>query len=212
MTVHTTAAVRYWNAISPHYLELFRGELAEKPGDVAQLKAFAASLPEDGTVGDLGCGPCAHITQMLADAGLRVTGIDISEVAISLARGEHPGLDLQVMDASALTFADESFDGLVAVYLVHYLPQAGWPDLLAECTRVLKPGGRLLVVAKKGDEEGFIADPLGGDIETFWSASPPDVLEAAMTAVGLRVLDTFVRDALPGEIPVRRIFVTAVAA
>jgi len=108
MTVHTTAAVRYWNAISPHYLELFRGELAEKPGDVAQLKAFAASLPEDGTVGDLGCGPCAHITQMLADAGLRVTGIDISEVAISLARGEHPGLDLQVMDASAISLAREN--------------------------------------------------------------------------------------------------------
>ncbi len=208
---HAAAAVRYWNAISPRYLELFRDELSEKPDDVARLRAFAASVAGGGAVCDLGCGPCAHVTQLMADAGLAVTGIDISDVAIALARKEHPGLDLRVMDASALSFADESLDGLLAVYLIHYLPQAEWTALFAECTRVLKPGGKLLVVAKEGDSEGFIADPLGGDVETFWSASPPETLEAAVKAAGLHVAETFVRDALAGEIPVRRIFMTAVA-
>jgi ubiquinone/menaquinone biosynthesis C-methylase UbiE len=203
--------VRYWNAVSPRYLDLFRDELSEKPDDVARLTVFAASLPEGGTVCDLGCGPCAHVTQVLADFGLRVTGIDISDVAIDLARREHPGLDLRVMDASALSFRDRGFDGLTAVYLIHYLPQAEWPALFAECVRVLKPGGKLLIVAKEGDGEGLIADPLGGDIETFWSASSPAALEAAVTAAGLHVTETFVRDALAGEIPVRRIFMTAVA-
>jgi ubiquinone/menaquinone biosynthesis C-methylase UbiE len=201
--------VRYWNAVSPRYLDLFRDELADKPDDVERLKAFAASLPAGGTVCDLGCGPCAHLTQLLADAGLRVTGIDISDVAIDLARLERPGLDLRVMDASALAFRDRSLDGLTAVYLIHYLPQTEWPVLFTECARVLKPGARLLVVATEGDGEGMIPDPLGGDVETFWSASSPEVLEAALMASGLRVAETFVRDALPGEIPVRRMFVLA---
>jgi len=203
--------VRYWNATSPRYLELFRDELTGKPGDVARFRAFGASLPQGGTACDLGCGPCAHVTQLLADEGLRVVGIDISDAAIDLARQEHPALDLRVMDASALAFADDSFDGLAAVYLIHYLPQAEWPALFAECARVLKPGGRLLVVAKEGEDEGFIADPLGGEIETFWSAAPPHALESAVKAAGLRAVETFVRDALPGEIAVRRIFMTAVA-
>ena len=207
--MHRRAVVRYWNAVSPKYLELFRDELADKPEDVARLKAFAASLPDAGTACDLGCGPCAHITQLLADAGLTATGIDISDVAIDLARQEHPALDLRVVDASALPFADQSFDGLVAVYLIHYLPQADWTALFAECARVLKPGGKLLIAAKEGDGEGMIADPLGSDIETFWSASSPEALEAAITAAGLQVVETFVRDALADEIQVRRIFVTA---
>jgi len=88
----------------------------------------------------------------------RVTGIDISEPMLRVARRrvETEGLKhverLEVMDAEDLDFPDASFDVVVAQYVVNTVPN---PELaLEEFLRVVRPGGELVIVNRIGADEG----------------------------------------------------------
>ncbi len=99
---------------------------------------------------EYGCGPGSQSFE-LARRGARVTGIDISPVAIEIARNEamREGLDIdfRVMDAEATTFPDHSFDLIVGGAILHHL------DLnraYAELARLLAPGGRAVFIEPLG--------------------------------------------------------------
>lgn len=101
---------------------------------------------------EYGCGPGSRAFH-LARHGATVTGIDISPVAIDLAREEaraeglEERLDFRVMDAEHLQFDDGGFDMVCGTGILHHL------DLeraYAEVGRMLAPGGR-----------GVFTEPLG---------------------------------------------------
>jgi SAM-dependent methyltransferase len=92
---------------------------------------------------EYGCGPGSQAYHLAAH-GASVTGIDLSPVAIDMARehGEQEGLagalDFRVMDAEHLDLPDRSFDVVCGSGILHHL------DLdraYAELARVLRPGG-----------------------------------------------------------------------
>lgn len=206
----TRAAVEaYWDHVASRYLELFRDELRDKPEDCALLREFAAALPAQARVCDAGCGPCGHISRLLADCGLQITGIDLSSRCIELAHSEQPGLSFSCMDMTALRFADGSFEGLVAYYALHYLPRTAHAAALQEFARVLAPGGRLLLAVKEGTNEGWIDDPMGSGQRVFWCEFTADELRALAVQAGFEVLSCTVREPLPGEIAIRRIHLVA---
>jgi ubiquinone/menaquinone biosynthesis C-methylase UbiE len=158
---------------------------------------------------DAGCGPCGHVAALLASYGLRVVGIDISPVCVALASKEQPSLAFETMDMGKMRFPDGSLDGLVSYYSIHYQPKATLPDMLREFARVLRPGGRFLLVAKEGQGEGFIEDPMGSGEQVFWSDFSDTELQELLRNAGFTNTSCTVRDPLPDEIQVRRIFVTA---
>jgi ubiquinone/menaquinone biosynthesis C-methylase UbiE len=77
-------------------------------------------------------------------------GIDLTEPMLARARAKVAKLPgqhrLRVGDAHALDFADGAFDLLVNNYMFDLLPEADFAPVLAEFHRVLKPGGRLVLV------------------------------------------------------------------
>ncbi|MGB8346959.1 MAG: class I SAM-dependent methyltransferase [Ktedonobacteraceae bacterium] len=81
---------------------------------------------------------------------MHVTGVDKSEVIVQFARSiSHaaPTARFEVTDLLApLAFTDASFDLIHARFICGFLPTAAWSKLLAECRRVLRPGGILLLV------------------------------------------------------------------
>lgn len=116
-----------------------------------QLVRAACTLPPtEDLVGwkvlDIACGT-GEISRVLTSLGASVTGLDFSETMLGLARQKLAGADwLPVLsDAEAMVqLEDASFDLAVTRHLAWTLthPQ----DAYAEWLRVLKPGGRLLVV------------------------------------------------------------------
>jgi SAM-dependent methyltransferase len=90
---------------------------------------------------EVGCGAGVDLARF-AKGGARVTGVDLAESAIALARAnfEQQGLlaDLRVADGEALPFPDNSFDFVYAHGVVQYTPNPR--RLVEECRRVLKPG------------------------------------------------------------------------
>ncbi|HET8542116.1 MAG TPA: class I SAM-dependent methyltransferase [Anaeromyxobacter sp.] len=199
----------YWDRVAERYLELFRDELAGKPFDRRALDAFAERIGRGGHACDVGCGPCGHVTRYLADRGLDMIGVDISPRCITLARREQPSLRFDLMDMSSLGFRNGTMDGIVAYYAIHYQPAATLPAAIEEFFRVLRPGGELLLVAKDGEGEGWIEDPLGGGEPIFWTGFTAGGLAAAVAAGGFTVDHVEVRQPQVDEIAAKRIYVAA---
>ncbi|MFI6901341.1 class I SAM-dependent methyltransferase [Nonomuraea sp. NPDC050394] len=198
--------VRAWDARADHYLRLFRHELESKPFDREVLGAFAERVGAGGRVCDAGCGPCGHVTALLAAHGLDVFGIDLSPRCVELAGGEQPGCRFEVMDQRAVT---PVLDGLVSYYSLHDQPKRVLPGTLTAWAAAIRPGGQLLVVAKEGSGDGVIADPLGGELLVYWAEFTANELRAAAGAAGFLVDDLTVREAYEDEIPTRRIYLSA---
>ncbi|WP_090065244.1 class I SAM-dependent methyltransferase [Lentzea flaviverrucosa] len=94
---------------------------------------------------DAGCG-AGPVSAALRDRGAVVSGFDRSAKMVELARQRlGDDVDLRVADITGpLPYPDGAFDDAVAALVLHYLED--WTAPLAELRRVLKPGGRLIVV------------------------------------------------------------------
>ncbi|MFJ5991362.1 class I SAM-dependent methyltransferase [Lentzea sp. NPDC092896] len=94
---------------------------------------------------DAGCG-AGPVSAELCDRGAVVSGFDRSAKMVELARQRlGDDVDLRVADITGpLPYPDGAFDDAVAALVLHYLED--WTAPLAELRRVLKPGGRLIVV------------------------------------------------------------------
>ncbi|WP_327090592.1 class I SAM-dependent methyltransferase [Nonomuraea sp. NBC_01738] len=199
--------VRVWDARADHYLELFRHELDGKPFDLEVLAGFAARVGAGGRVCDAGCGPCGHVAGVLAGHGLDVLGIDLSPRCVELAAKERPECRFEVMDQRDL--AGGPFDGLVSYYSLHDQPKRELPGTFASFAAAVRPGGRLLVVAKEGGSDGVIDDPLGADLRVYWAEFTERELRAGVEAAGFLVDELVTREAYDSEIPTRRIYLSA---
>ncbi len=105
-----------------------------------------AELDSTQAVLDIGCGPGAAV-RAAADWVARAVGVDRSESMIDIARRRSrrfPNVEFAVGGAEALPFPDAEFDRVWTIHSFHHWeqPAAG----LAESLRVLRPGGRLLIV------------------------------------------------------------------
>lgn len=202
--------VRSWDARADRYLELFRHEWDTKPFDRAVLDSFAAGIGEGGRVLDAGCGPTGHVTEVFTARGLDATGIDLSPRCVALARREKPSCRFEVGDQRDIgaVWAGR-LDGLCSYYSLHDQPRSLLPGTLAAWAGALRPGGRLLVVAKEGTADGVRPDPLGSGIPVYWAEFTAGELRRAVTAAGFGTVEATVREAYADEIPTRRVFLTA---
>jgi SAM-dependent methyltransferase len=131
-----------------------RVEATYSTPDVAEQRRAiraALALAQGEKVLDIGSGPGLLACEMAAEVGAvgSVDGIDPSESMLALARGRRPPegageIRFVAGDACALPFAAGRFDAAVATQVYEYVHDL--PAALGEAFRVLKPGGRLLVL------------------------------------------------------------------
>jgi SAM-dependent methyltransferase len=93
---------------------------------------------------DVGCGTGHHLADLRA-RGYAAAGIDGSADMLEHARGLNPGADIRLADVDALPFPDASFDYVLCVEVLRYLPEP--TACIREMARVLRPGGVALVTA-----------------------------------------------------------------
>lgn len=140
--------------MSVRYAEFARDPANTSAPARGMVHAFAEVVlgrAGDVSVLDVGCGP-GQLTAMLADLGLAARGVDLSPALIGLARQARPDLAFDVGSFFALDFDDDRFDALLAHFsLIHTRPDEV-PAALAEWTRVLRPGGVVLVGFQSSDE------------------------------------------------------------
>ena len=170
-----------------------------KPGAAADDARLAAVLRAFGPVEgrrilDLGCGK-GRFALPLARRGAEVVGVDLSQAMLAHAGG----IDRGRASARRLPFADATFDALFAVEVLEHVGAVG--PVLAEARRVLRPGGRLVVVDKNvlaidarrpwlpsavlkwvDERRGLWMYPSGGPVRERWFV--PRTLQGAMARAG----------------------------
>jgi phosphatidylethanolamine/phosphatidyl-N-methylethanolamine N-methyltransferase len=119
--------------------------------------AIAAAERIAGRILEVGVGTGLSLPHYSKDC--RLCGVDISGPMLRKARDRVAELGLSrveglwVMDAEHLSFPDESFDVVVAQYVITTVPN---PEAtLDELARVLKPGGEIVLVSRVGAEAGL---------------------------------------------------------
>jgi len=118
----------------------------------------AAASPRPGMrILDVGCGT-GHTTMALAAGGAEVTGLDLTEEMLAVAREAAAGRDLTVRFelgwAEELPFPDASFDAVTSRVCAHHYRDAA--ASVREARRVLRPGGVHLLVDTVAPESPLV--------------------------------------------------------
>jgi len=115
-------------------------------GDRFHLAALAAFAQGEWTVGDLGCGT-GQSSAAIAPFVAHVIAVDASAAMLQAAKKRLHGIDnieLRRGELEALPIDEARLDAATLMLVLHHLPE---PErALAEVARVLKPGGRAIVV------------------------------------------------------------------
>ena len=138
-------------------------EHSEQPMRDKGLAKLAAQPGEQ--ILEIGCGTGHCLVELAETVGSegKVHGVDISEQMLALAQKllDQSGLADRVHltrgDAEQLPFDDNSLDGIFTSFTLELFDTPEIPEVLAECRRVLKPGGRLCVVSlSKEGKQGLV--------------------------------------------------------
>lgn len=161
-------------------------------GQAYVLPALLALLPPDQVIVDLGCGTGATLPHLAAVAA-RVIGVDREAAMLKVARERTADLDNVQLEQGlldALPVAEASVDLALSELVLHHLVEL--PPVFTEVARVLKPGGRWVIldmvehdrtdlVATMGHRHpGFSEDCIAGLARTAgleplsWRVLPPD--------------------------------------
>ena len=109
-----------------------------------------------------GTGQCLKkMVRAVGETGC-VFGVDLSQGMLEVAQsrlqkaGMGDSVELCLGDATVLSYADNSFDAVYSSFTLELFDTPEIPAVLAECQRVLKPGGRLCIVSMSKKSRGGI--------------------------------------------------------
>ncbi len=164
----------------------------EQFGSSYVLPAALALLPQGLRAVDLGCGT-GELLELLAPACAEVVGVDREEAMLDVARArvsDHTHVRLEKALLDALPLESATMDLATCVLVLHHIRELA--PVFAEARRILRPGGRWVVVDMAAHDRedfrrsmghahgGFSEDRLADLAETAglqltrWSPLPPD--------------------------------------
>jgi len=178
-------------------------EHSEQPVREAGLKLLAPAPGERLLEVGFATGHClVELARAVGPTG-KVVGIDISEKMVEESRQllEREALaervELHCGDAERLPFASDSFDGVFTSFTLELFDTPALPDVLTEWRRVLKPGGRLVVVAvSKVGKQGLVLHAFEWTHRHFPNLMDcrPIYVRRALEACGFRVTQSQIED------------------
>ncbi len=149
----------------------FKAGMEASPCGIPFLEELMAMLPVGAHVLDLGCG-FGRMMRVLSDHGFQVTGVDVSEKMIRLAREYVPEALLVHGDASVFC-TDETYDAVLAWDSLFHLPPERHRGMISRAAALLKPGGVLLMTS--GMKEGYASGLMNGVMFRYSTLSQEEI-------------------------------------
>jgi ubiquinone/menaquinone biosynthesis C-methylase UbiE len=134
----------------------------ERPLDRSLLVDFVELIKRRAIsrVADVGCGP-GRVAAFMADHGLDVVGVDVSQAMLGVARTAHPDIEFEEGRLNALPIETGVLAGAVCWYSIIYTPLDRLDEAFDELARVLIPGGYLLLAFQAEAEPVHREDAFG---------------------------------------------------
>ncbi|EXJ16296.1 bifunctional 2-polyprenyl-6-hydroxyphenol methylase/3-demethylubiquinol 3-O-methyltransferase UbiG [Imhoffiella purpurea] len=164
----------WWDAEGPfwplHALNGFRANYIRERLAADLGRDPASERPLEGLrVLDIGCGG-GILSESIARLGARVTGVDVTQKNVSVARlhAESGGLAIDYRLASVDQLAAEGarFDVVLNMEVVEHVDRL--PEFLADCGRLVEPGGKLFVASINRTWAAYAIAILGAEYVLRW--------------------------------------------
>jgi ubiquinone/menaquinone biosynthesis C-methylase UbiE len=197
-----SVAEQIWDSFSRiNAGERFRAQSAEMGTAVTEAVVEAAAVAPGMSVLDVACGagePSISLAALLEGTG-HVAGVDMAAAPLEVARGRASKRGLENVeflqgDVHALPFADESFDRITSRLGVMFFDDLA--RALGEMRRVLRPGGRVALLAWGAMEQPYFEMTIGTALRlhpeleipagarVMFKFGVPGTLSAAVDAAG----------------------------
>jgi trans-aconitate methyltransferase len=154
---------------------------ARRAATVARL---AAGLSGDAL--DYGCG-WGDLTARLAPQFRSMQGVDVDAARVAFARTEYAPIPFATCDDDGVDLPDASVDVVFSTVVLHFVPDVD--RYLAECVRLLRPAGHLVITIPSPDSMWMTARRLLGRATdpTGWGGDTLAEFPAVLARHGLRV-------------------------
>ena len=163
--------------------------------ETAWLDRFAALLPSESSILDIGCGSGEPIARHLIERGFALTGVDASPSLIALCRERFPDREWLVADMRALDI-DRRFDGLIAWHSLFHLRPDDQKAMFPRFAAHAAPGAALMFTAGHGAGERigeWQEEPL------YHASLDAEEYDALLAANGFGLVERRLRDPECGE-------------
>jgi cyclopropane fatty-acyl-phospholipid synthase-like methyltransferase len=159
------------------------------------LRKLLSRLEPGSSVLDLGCGS-GDPADVEISKEHRVTGVDLSQTQINLARQNVPAGRFLHGDAGSVEFPPGSFDAVVSFYTLEHIPREEHKTVLQRIREWLRVGGFLLISMEAGEYDDVMGEWLG--VPMFISCYDPETTKQMVNETGFQLLETAIDTQLEG--------------
>jgi len=155
------------------------------------LEEFLGYLPKNPRILDVGCGAGEPVAKFLIENGCLVTGIDISERMLEIAKNLVPNATFQKQNIMQMSFSENSFEGVVSVYSMFHIPREKHQEVFLKFRQILTKDGMVLLTLATKEYTGF--DEFDGELEFLdqklpYSHDNPKVALKKLTNSGFEIV------------------------
>lgn len=176
-----------YNSIAEKYDENYSG-----PSD--HINDLLNYISKDSSVLDLGCG-AGNNAVYLSKLGCNVTGIDLSDSMLAIAKNKKSTAKFIKGDVCELNFVNNSWDCIILSYILCHLTNDDIADCLARLAHILMPGGVLFIELFMGNlGEITITEPLNNALKTDFNIIRMDDIETLLVANNFKIIKCYARD------------------
>jgi ubiquinone/menaquinone biosynthesis C-methylase UbiE len=159
------------------------------------LRKLLDRMEHGSSVLDLGCGS-GELADVEISKEHQVTGLDISQTQINLARQNVPNGHFIHGDAGSVEFPPGSFDAVVSFYTLEHIPRGEHQIVLQGINNWLRVGGLLLISIEAGDYDNVMGEWLG--VPMFISCFDPETMKMMVNEAGFELLETAIETQVEG--------------